>query len=240
MPVSDFLAIAVGNSNLRWCVFRGGSATSASVLPVEEPVPSAVRESCARVPVYVASVNPVRTAHLRIELACPFAVLGKTVPIPIRNATRAPDQVGADRLLTALGAWHRAGPAVVVDVGTAITVNLVAEGPTFRGGAILPGPVLWARALHQETALLPEVVVRADPPPAYGADTEEAVAAGIYWGVAGAVRLLIRKIEAENPGCAVCLTGGGAPLLRPQLEDRVRDEPDLIFEGIRLSVAALG
>ena len=94
---------------------------------------------------------------------------------------------GIDRLVDAVAAnrlrkSHR--PAAIVDVGTAITVDLVAADGAFLGGSILPGIALSARALHEFTDLLPLVDVGelVEPPPALGTDTEAAMRSGLFWG----------------------------------------------------------
>jgi type III pantothenate kinase len=236
MPCSDFIALSVGNSSLAWSTVGAGEPAPPARSPVDEPAPPALREAAARLPVFAASVNPPRLERLREELGGPIAVLGRDVPIPIANDTRRPDEVGTDRLLAALGAFLRHGPAIVVDAGTAITVNLVTEGPTFRGGAILPGPRLWAQALRSGTALLPDASGADAGAAAYGRDTREAIACGMRWGIAGAVERLIEKLGEVRPGCAVCLTGGGAPFLRPHLAATVIAEDDLVFAGIAAAV----
>ena len=92
-------------------------------------------------------------------------------------------------------------PAVVIDVGTAITVDLVSAEGAFLGGAILPGIAMSARALHEFTDLLPLVDMSelAAPPPALGDSTEAAMRSGLFWGAVGAVRQLIEQLAGDAP-----------------------------------------
>lgn len=135
-----------------------------------------------------------------------------------------PHHVGVDRLANALAARHlcRTGQgAIVVDAGTALTVDLVDEAGTFAGGAILAGPRLAARALQHGTATLPEAPLPTPPAPAaVGKSTVGAIQAGLVWGAVGAVRELVGRMTAElSVPPAVVVTGGDAPWLAPALSD---------------------
>ena len=150
-------------------------------------------------------------------------LLGRDFPPLVRNRTRRPESVGADRLAQASAAWRRTGGAcVVVGMGTAITVDVVDARGNFLGGLIAPGLRMMARALHRETALLPEVEpVRVRSP--LGRDTEGAIRAGISAAAEG----LIRRALEGRPG-RVFGTGGDAPLFRDLFDVLA---PDLALDG---------
>lgn len=189
-------------------------------------------------------------------------VAGVDFPIPIRADVDEPERVGVDRLLGALAAYRRVGGAcVAVDCGTAITVNAVRSrlcrarlsgkprrlrlhrmpakpaalrrDGVFAGGAILPGPDLMARALSEGTALLP----LAEPegrPPLLGRTTDQAIAAGVLRGAAGAVAALVAAargvVGADAP---VLVTGGAAERLKDLLPPDCRTiVPNLVLEGL--------
>ena len=110
--------------------------------------------------------------------------------LPLTVRLQRPDMVGIDRLVDAVAVNHlRDGnsPAVIVDVGTAITVDLVSSDGEFLGGSILPGLAMSARAMHEFTDLLPliDVAEFSDPPPALGKNTESALASGFFLGHGG-------------------------------------------------------
>jgi type III pantothenate kinase len=224
--------LLVGNTSLRWRVCRSGAFVEAGVAPVAAPIPEALRVLATTCDVYACSVNPSALARVRATLEVPFTVFGEDRPIPIENRTRAPERVGVDRLLAALGAWRRAGAAIVVDAGTAITVDLVTAGPTFEGGAILPGLALCAEALHSKTALLPLVTIERAPKSVLGLDTEDAIRAGVYFGAVGAIRLLVEELRAEREDRAVLVTGGAASLLMASLPEHYVLDADLVFRGM--------
>lgn len=164
----------------------------------------------------------------------------------LHNRTLAPHSVGRDRLFAARGALEWIGEsAVVVDVGTALTVDaLIADAAQpeagqwrhgeFLGGAIAPGPALLARALAEGTARLFEVVPQADPP-ALGRDTAAAMGAGIGVGLRGAARELAQEIarEAGLDDPAIALTGGARAFVRSAFAQRRLFEcADLVHLGI--------
>ena len=122
--------------------------------------------------------------------------------LPLVVKLPRPDMVGVDRLLDALAANRLrtpGRPAVVVDVGSAITVDLVDADGAFLGGAILPGIAMSARALHEFTDLLPQIDMAelAEPPPALGTATVAAMRSGLFWGAVGAVRQLVEQLTGR-------------------------------------------
>src|SRR6185295_3956598 len=109
-----------------------------------------------------------------------------------------PARVGIDRLLAALAANHLRRPeraAIVADLGTAITVDLLSENGTFEGGAILPGIGMSSRALAEQTDALPRVAIEPSQgtPTSLGKSTEAAIRSGLYWGTIGAMSELIGR-----------------------------------------------
>ena len=137
--------------------------------------------------------------------------------LPLTVSLARPDKVGIDRLLDAVAANRLRTadePAIVVDLGTAITVDLIDASGAFLGGAILPGIGTSARAMHEFTDLLPLVEMSKldEPPPALGTATAEAMQAGLYWGAVGGIRELITRLNAglRRPP-RVFLTGGARP-----------------------------
>ena len=155
-----------------------------------------------------------------------------------------PASIGIDRLLGAVAANYirpRDRPAVVIDLGSAITVDVISAQGTFRGGAILPGMQMGGRALHVFTDRLPQISLPQEPPLSpVGRSTEEAIFSGIYWGTVGALRMLINEFRAEmsEPPITI-LTGGNAPLVAEALDGEIRCEPHLILAGIETVVDSI-
>ncbi len=150
--------------------------------------------------------------------------------LPLRVPLARPQAVGMDRLAAAVAANHLRPPSqpiVVVDAGTALTIDLVDQQGVFRGGAILPGLQTAATALHQMTDLLPRLDVShwQDPPQALGTSTESAIRSGLFWGSVGAIRELLRHF-ADLAGLGpVLITGGVANLLAAGLQHAGHQQP---------------
>ncbi len=176
--------------------------------------------------VVLASVRPNIESPL-LEL---FSDLGWNSPrklsyrdLPLEIRVDAPEKVGIDRLLNAVAVNRlrdQKSPAIVVDLGTAGTVDLVAADGAFEGGTILPGMTLSARALHVATASLPELdqIDANQTIPVVGKNTEEAIASGLHWGAVGAISELVTRIAEQ---CEVApqlfVTGGGVAAIVPHL-----------------------
>lgn len=183
----------------------------------------------------------IRDWERRSEVRYPLRTITyRDVPIAIR--VEEPARVGIDRLLAALAVnrlRQRDRAAIVVDLGTAITVDLVEADGAFAGGAILPGIGMSARALAEQTDALPHVdLQRLDTAPqALGKSTTAAIEAGLFWGTVGAIRKLISQLsEGLQTTPEVFLTGGASPQVAELLNrDRpVRHVPHLVLSGIAL------
>ena len=156
-----------------------------------------------------------------------------------------PDMVGIDRLVDAVAVnrlRETDRPAVIVDVGTAITVDLVAADGAFLGGAILPGIQMSARALHTFTDLLPLIDMSelTAPPSAVGTATVPAMESGLFWGSVGAIRELIERLPKAATGGPtgqpqVFLTGGAGVAVAELLGPEARYVPHLTLAGIALT-----
>ncbi len=147
-----------------------------------------------------------------------------------------PAQLGVDRLAAAAAA-HRTAPgaAVVVDAGTALTVDAIDAEGTFRGGAMAPGLRLGLNALSAGTSLLPQVEF-AGVPPLLGRNTADGLRSGALHGSAALVEgLCSRMAAALDSRVTVFLTGGDGPLLQPHIAAIHTCDPDLVLRGLALA-----
>ena len=149
-----------------------------------------------------------------------------------------PARIGVDRLAAAAAA-HRAAPAgravVVVDAGTALTVDAIDAAGTFRGGAIAPGLRLGLNALSAGTSFLPQVELAAATP-LLGKNTADGLRSGALHGSAALVEgLCARMAAALDSPVALFLTGGDAPLLQPHIAAVHACAPDLVLRGLALA-----
>lgn len=217
------LTLDLGNSALKWV--RWGAEPTCERVAWEsewkESLARALELSGSEVVTRVLVSSVVEAARLE-ELVSLCEANGRQVDanpeVPLRIDCREPWTIGRDRLYAATAAWSEGrAPAIVVDAGTAMTVDAVGrdgERGVFLGGAIAPGPELLARALDAGTADLFEVRAAVDAP-ALGRSTPEALAAGVSVGFQGAARELVTRVasEAGLADAPVWLTGGASPLL---------------------------
>jgi type III pantothenate kinase len=162
--------------------------------------------------------------------------------LPIVARLEWPDRVGIDRLAAAVAANELrtpGAPAIVIDAGSAITVDLVASDGAFEGGVIMPGFRMSAEALSTADLLPVAPFSPSDPPPAIvGKDTLAAIRSGLFWGAVGAVREVIERIALglERPP-EIFVTGGDLRQLADQLGDEATFVPNMVLSGI--AVAAM-
>ncbi len=188
-----------------------------------------------------ASVNPHGLALLESvaaeQLEEPVLVIGRDIGPPIDTALPHPERIGTDRLCAAAAAYLRLQQAcVVVDFGTAITIDCVSAEGQFLGGSILPGLRMQSAALHENTAQLPEVEL-SQPDWTFGRDTREAIVGGIVRGARGAMRAIVEAYATElNTWPTVVTTGGDAELIGRE-EDFVQAiVPNLSLMGIAMAL----
>ena len=178
--------------------------------------------------------NKLRSAVQRLTGKRPVFVTHRFA-FPFKIQVERPRRLGIDRVCAAAGAVrHGAVSAIVIDVGSAITVDLVSAGQ-YRGGVIIAGPELTLRALSTFAEKLPAV----DPRRLESKDgrrfdsTRRAMLTGARLGAAGAVREAVRFMERPlSRPASKTITGGGASLLRPGLPSSWRFEPDLVLRGL--------
>ncbi len=153
----------------------------------------------------------------------------------LKIKTKHPEEVGADRLVNAVAGFHQyGGPILIVDFGTATTVDAVSKRGEYLGGAILPGLVISIEALVARTAKLPRIEM-AKPRKPIGDSTLEAMRSGIYYGTIGQVRELIRALGKSLGGKPKVVATGGLSSWIPAREVGIHHiEPHLTLEGLRL------
>jgi type III pantothenate kinase len=236
------LAINIGNTNVQCGVFRGPSVARSERFPVgDEARLAAFLASCPAVEAAVASsvnqpVCGVVSSAVSLVLKTRLLLAGRDFQIPIVNHARFPEKVGSDRLLNSLAAYERVKrPCLIVDIGTAITIDVVNAIGHFIGGVIMPGPATAIRALHLGTAMLPEISLPPDIP-VLGQDTEGAMASGVFWGTVGAVEKITGILRKEiGSGAVTFLTGGGAERFAKTIHGIDHVIPELTLEGLRIA-----
>ena len=149
-----------------------------------------------------------------------------------------PTEIGQDRLANAAGAHALYGsPAVVIDMGTAVTFDIVTRARGYEGGIIAPGVEVMRRYLHEQTALLPLLDNSLQIDRAIGQSTTEAMRIGTVIGFGGMIQALLDAVLAElatrgEPAPRILATGGSAELLKKTLRTPFDVVPDLTLRGL--------
>ena len=193
--------------------------------------------------VIIGSVVPPLTGTMRMMAQRYFGVSALTVepgvntgmPILYEN----PAEVGADRIVNAVAAYEQFGgdaerPMIVVDFGTATTLDAITAKGEYLGGAICPGVQISADALFQRAARLPRIDVR-KPARIVGRTTVGAMESGLFFGYVGMVEGLARRMSDELGGDALTIaTGGLAEIIAPEIPMIQHVDPELTLQGLRL------
>jgi len=190
------------------------------------------------------STVPAALRELRVMLASSYPGVPTVLVEPgIRTGVGLrydnPKEVGADRIVNTLAAFHLVGgAAVVVDFGTTTNFDVVGDNGDFLGGAIAPGIEISLDALAARAAQLRKVEL-IEPRSPIGKSTVEALQSGILYGFAGQVDGMVARLRGAlapaDPGSVqVIATGGLAPLMVEICESLTRHEPDLTLLGLRL------
>ncbi|MBI3601560.1 MAG: type III pantothenate kinase [Candidatus Omnitrophica bacterium] len=191
---------------------------------------------CQRV--VICSVVPETTVLVERYIKKIFSidpyVVGRDIIVPIKNCYKKPSQVGQDRLVGAYAALKLYGkPLIIVDLGTAITFDVVSKKGEYLGGAIVPGIRLSAESLFLKTALLPQIDIRTPQNP-IGKTTQESILSGLFYGYGvlcqGFIDLLARQLRARPK---VVMTGGHTQLMKKFVSPKIRIiDQDLVFKGL--------
>ncbi len=237
------LVLDVGNTRLKWGLYaspqRGAALFASGAMLLEEVdqlhAVLAAQPRAAQV-IGCAVAGAVVTARVCAELdalglQCNW-ISAQSEQCGVRNSYAAPSLLGADRWAAQLGARQRIPnqAAMVISVGTAVTVDCLSRDGIFIGGIILPGFGLMLKALEMGTAGLrvPEGEICDFP-----VNTSDALMTGGALAISGAARQMHARLQARERGeVAVLLTGGAAPKLRDALGLPHQHVEHLVFDGL--------
>jgi type III pantothenate kinase len=156
----------------------------------------------------------------------------KLMPILYHN----PNEVGADRIVNAVAAYRKYKTAlIVIDFGTATTLDVISEKGEYIGGAIVPGVMISAEALFQRASRLPRVEIFKAPDTVIGRDTIDSIKSGIIYGNAAMVDGMVERMAGEmNSKPRILATGGIATLISGLSKTIEKVEPFLTLDGLRI------
>lgn len=245
------LCIDIGNTHTDLGFIAPGgrdAASTTATLPTTElgEIDAAIRSlgepTAALTGIAFCSVVPAGTIRLpklleRFDL--PVWQLTHTANLGVPINYPNPPEIGQDRLANAAGACALGEPPVVViDLGTAVTFDIVSKRGGYEGGIISPGPALMTRYLHERTAQLPLVEDVTTPvTTAIGKSTQEAMRIGAVLGFLGAIQACLDGVLAEltaagEPTARIITAGGAAEVVSGRLKQPTTDVPDLPLRGL--------
>ena len=242
------LLFDVGNTRLKWGVaddaeiHRTGSIThqkiretglSALTTRLPKAVDAAIASNVAG-PTFATRLAGLVGAHCGCDLQ--FAKTGRNA-FGVSNSYKQPRRMGVDRWVAMIGAWTELQSAcLIVDAGTAVTIDALDENGLHLGGQILPGIFMMADALASQTSDIPSIrpaVAEAYEGIAmFAANTRGAVGSGAIGAVTGAVERAIKTLRSNAYDATVVLTGGDASRILSALEESPVHRPNLVMQGL--------
>lgn len=237
--------LLIDNSNTR-TKFTIGTADGLdnwlARVPTKEISPTALDKTLAGQQfdaVMLCSVVPEKAAIMAQYFSeLPFHQLSYKTEMGIQIDYPKPEQIGADRLANAAGVHALYdSPAIVIDLGTAVTFDAIGANATYLGGVIAPGLASMTDNLAKRTALLPKIELT-EPANAIGKSTTEAMLVGAVFGYRGLIKEIIQKISSEMTSPPIIVaTGGDAELIAQGLPEIDHVSPTLTLEGIRIAAS---
>ena len=166
-------------------------------------------------------------------LQCPVVRFSNSMPLPLEINYRTPHTLGSDRIAAAVGAWNEAPGRnmLVIDAGSAITIDFVGKDGKYNGGNIAPGIKMRLKALHEYTSRLPMVDKEGDTP-TIGYDTETAIRSGVINGICHEIEGYINEFKQKYCDVLVFLTGGDEKPLKNRIKSCIFADKYLVAKGL--------
>jgi len=231
------LIIDAGNSQIKWAVYsRKQLVLKNTVESWSEFQPDLLALQYPQITsVIVSSVRAIPD-ELNISLQNKFSriiELTHDLRLPITLKYKTPETLGKDRIASAVGAaaLYPGSPVLIIDLGTAITIDLVNEKAEFTGGNISPGMDLRFKALEHFTDGLP-LVSPSSETSLLGQTTIEAIQSGVQLGITYELEAYINTLINKYNGLRVILTGGDASVFDRNLKNTIFVVPNLVLEGL--------
>jgi len=230
------LCLDCGNTRLKWGLNEHGRWLAQGALPLAEidQLPSVLATLPRPRRALACNVAGEWAGHaievVAATLAVPLLWAGsRTEQCGVKNSYEDPERLGADRWAALVGAraQHR-GACLVVNAGTATTIDMLDAVGVFQGGLILPGIDLMRAALAGNTAQLP---LAAGEFKALPRNTEDAIVSGCLQATAGAIERMFAQL-ADQPGAVCLLSGGAAENLAPLLGIPCLGSDNLVLQGL--------
>jgi type III pantothenate kinase len=242
------LLIDVGNSRLKWGVLDNGQIRRTGHITQQAIQETGLAALTTKLPRHVDTVlasnvtgksfatrlSGVIGMHCECDV---HFVRSEKAACGVTNSYRQPRHLGVDRWVAMIGAWGEVQAAcVVVDAGTAVTIDVLDSGGRHLGGQILPGTLLMAQALASESNDVPAIELRpgalASGMRMFATSTSRAVEQGVVNAVVGAVERAAWTLDEHGHEATIVLTGGDASRILKSLDDEALHRPNLVLQGL--------
>lgn len=256
-----YLLIDAGNSSIKWALLENGLLSQQqsvfydkerSPVDVFKRVLTANLDACESV--VIVSVLGAKFDTEAQQLTNNASLLFRNVKstqqlAKVKNAYEEPHKLGADRFVGLVGAYHLINSnkslkktCIIIDCGTAATIDAVDQNGQHLGGLILPGLNLWCNSLLENTQLLPKWGTQSveNPPSLFAKETTQAITSASIFGLAGAIENICNKMEKEiikhskSAKLERILCGGSAEQLLPYMESDYQLHEDLLMFGLKV------
>lgn len=236
-----FAAIDVGNTTVKIALVSSENKRDIYIFPSRNDSYASINDLVkSNIPskAVICTVNPPfsrQLEHILNKAHIPVFYVDYA-NIPLKNMYHPPSGVGSDRLVTSYAVYKRFNSdVIIIDMGSAITFEVVTRNGEYLGGLIFPGIELLRKSLNDHTAFLPLVEVKKGEYPAIADNTVEAVAGGIFKGVNVVIKSIVEDIQNSfEMDFTVCVTGGGAEIFRDSFPPEWEIAPDIIIDGLML------
>ena len=231
------LAIDIGNTLAKMAVIEDGqvvdtfkfeNAGESEVASVLESYPDVTAA------ILVSSRDVEATESFLKSRVSKYVRFDHTVSVTLKNLYRTPHTLGCDRLAAAVGAnaLYPESNVLIVDFGTAITIDMVSAQGEFLGGNISPGAVTRFRALHDYTSTLPLRTLKEEETELLGKDTFSAIESGVINGIVYEIEGYIGRISAQYPNLRIIFTGGDGNFFAKRVKNPIFATYDLVVYGL--------
>jgi len=231
------LCIDAGNTFIKVALMEDGAILSLASFPLADA--KALLQHVSSLPAAdacilssVSSVEPEVIDVLK-QKAAHFMELTAATPIPIRNLYKTPETLGKDRLAAVVGAYSLfpGKDILVMDAGTALTIDFIDKDGNYHGGNISPGLNMRFRALHDYTQKL-FLQTQTDDFEMIGTSTASAITSGVQFGMIFEINTYVNHFVKKFPRLVTILTGGDANFFVNKIECCIFAEPNLVFIGL--------
>ncbi len=238
------LAIDIGNTNIHNGIFKKNTLKKTFRIPtytktLRRGYLKKLRPYLKDIErVIIVSVAPKALKEVRYALKKiinkKILVVGKDINSGVKNLYKDPKQVGQDRLVNARSAFELYGKgAIIVDFGTAITVDVINKDKEYLGGVITPGIEISLNALTERASLLPKVSIK-KPKDILGTETKESMISGAVYGFSSLCDGIVKRLKKYSKKSKVIATGGLSPFLGPYCKSIDKIDPNLTLKGLKL------